>query len=173
MKLAKSTRARVIIVACICADEYEWRQRLEYQALVDNSYNPSTWQYLENLVRNYDEDYDIGASHKLIVDTTKISDVRFIAAASRSISFYQNTHVVELDQWKELMTICLKSEFCQEHNGVPYSHSHKLGLSNDQMTLESIANSVMTLFQVHSMSAINVSSLSINLVLSYPTRYKV
>ncbi|GFY96246.1 hypothetical protein Acr_11g0005520 [Actinidia rufa] len=48
--LAESTRARLITVECRPRDEYEWRQCLERRAMADQSYKPSTWGDLQEML---------------------------------------------------------------------------------------------------------------------------
>ncbi|GFY96244.1 hypothetical protein Acr_11g0005500 [Actinidia rufa] len=129
VQLAESTRARLIIVECRPSDEYEWRQRLERRAIFDQSYKPSTWGDLQKMLGKY-EDYDVGAVPKLILDTTKVFKEGVLVSAILAIAFYRNPHVVELDQWEDLVTSLRMSKRSKEERG-RYRHSHTLGLSNE------------------------------------------
>ncbi|GFY96239.1 hypothetical protein Acr_11g0005450 [Actinidia rufa] len=141
VQLAESTSARLIIVECRPSDEYEWRQRLERRAIVDQSYKPSTWGDLQKMLGKY-EDYDVGAVSKLILDTTKVFREAGLVSATLRIAFYRNPHVLELDQWENLTMSWMKSKQSTEERG-RYRHSHMahiLGLSNERKDTKATCN---------------------------------
>ncbi|GFY96238.1 hypothetical protein Acr_11g0005440 [Actinidia rufa] len=138
VQLAESTRARLIILECRPRDEYEWRQRLERRAMVDQSYKPSTWGDLQKMLEKY-EDYDVGAVPKLILDTTKVFREGVLVSATLRIAFYRNPHVVELDQWDDLVMSRMKSKRSKEERG-QHEHYHTLGLSNEEKDSKGTCN---------------------------------
>ncbi|XP_057466824.1 uncharacterized protein LOC130756343 [Actinidia eriantha] len=62
-----------------------------------------------------------------------------LVSATLRIAFYRNPHVVELDQWDDLVMSRMKSKRSKEERG-QHEHYHTLGLSNEEKDSKGICN---------------------------------